>query len=189
MGRKKKTKDEIKTEEKQSAKNPSSTIGYKGNIKVSIARGNKIISTKEYHNNGRDPLWRFLSYCIVGDLRGIETWRPNYIIVGNNAGQIGNFDQFIQCSLPILKTKVQLDHASNKNTAVLHFRIPYAYIIKDITDTPINEFWLVCETELTTKNPSAFFRLEGDAVITEIGENYNLIIDWEMSFNNAEENE
>ena len=48
----------------------SSTTGgirYTGNITVSIQRGNKIISTKQYHNNGTALLFKFIANCLAGN--------------------------------------------------------------------------------------------------------------------------
>jgi len=49
-------------------------IGYQGKLKVSVQRGNKTISTKEYHNNGMPNLFKFLANALAGSFN--EVLRP-----------------------------------------------------------------------------------------------------------------
>lgn len=44
------------------------SIGYQGKVSVKIQRGNKIISSKTYHNSGMPNLFRFLANCLAGSI-------------------------------------------------------------------------------------------------------------------------
>jgi len=43
------------------------SFGYQGKVKVSLCRGNQILSTKEYHNNGMPDLFKFLANALAGN--------------------------------------------------------------------------------------------------------------------------
>lgn len=43
-------------------------IGYQGKVSVKIQRGNKIISSKVYHNSGMPNLFKFLANCLAGNI-------------------------------------------------------------------------------------------------------------------------
>ena len=46
------------------------SISYAGKIKVSVERGNKTISTREYHNAGMPNLFKFLCNALAGPFLG-----------------------------------------------------------------------------------------------------------------------
>lgn len=43
-------------------------ISYQGTVSVKIQRGNKVISSKTYHNSGMPNLFKFLANCLAGNI-------------------------------------------------------------------------------------------------------------------------
>lgn len=57
-----------------------SNLTYTGDIKVKIYDKNKKLkSIKSYHNNGRWPLFHFISNCLAGNYDEANKFRPYYI--------------------------------------------------------------------------------------------------------------
>ena len=67
MATKKKTKAKQKLDQDLHAFGEQN-IGYQGSVSVKIQRGNKIISSKTYHNSGMPSLFRFLANCLAGSV-------------------------------------------------------------------------------------------------------------------------
>ena len=57
------------------------SISYAGKIKVSVERGNKTISTREYHNTGMPNLFKFLCNALAGNY--LDNLRPVQIKLFN----------------------------------------------------------------------------------------------------------
>lgn len=67
MATKKKTKAKQKLDQDLHAFGEQN-IGYQGMVSVKIQRGNRIISSKTYHNSGMPSLFRFLANCLAGSV-------------------------------------------------------------------------------------------------------------------------
>ena len=73
MGRQKKTKKIKKTTELKGTQN----LGYQGKVTIKLVHGDKIISTKTYHNSGLPLLFKFLGSALAGNYS--EDLRPTRI--------------------------------------------------------------------------------------------------------------
>lgn len=56
-------------------------LKYKGEIKVTVKKGNKVLSSQKYKNAGRWPLFYFLNNALKGDYSLAENWRPKFILL------------------------------------------------------------------------------------------------------------
>ena len=175
----------------------SQQIKYNGVVKVSIQKDGKIISTKTYHNAGTKYLYQFLCYCLAGDFTSIKNYRPFKIKLFKNTGSASNPDptQSVEAS-SFISVSQQPDVLPIKNDdqivnykTVLHFVVPYSYIFQQ----GINQVCLYSMGATTKEDYSAiyyFINSEGDepqwTPIDDRAEQensiYNLIIEWEMSF-------
>lgn len=205
MGRKKKKQQPVKQQ--------TSSIGYTGNITVSVQAGNKIISKKTYHNNGSKALFKFLATCIRGDYATADSMRPFAIklfkvVEGQTPQNIRDYldkegwsydrGQFIDSKLILASNEISYNKTATINddstgvSATLHFKIPYAYIFE-------NEIYMACiygKNSHDDINWSAYYLLTNAEKKGETDQkkwtpltinqtkNYNLLIDWTMSISN-----
>lgn len=152
MGRKKKIKANITT---NSIVSGTQLLEYQGNVNFSIARGNKIISTKKYHNAGMPNLFKFLANCIAGNNN--SQLRPTQIklfkypgAIVANAESPANFvwstvwensdptlapfavsPYVLYNTTPVIERKKLTDNDIAENVyyqITFHFRIPYTFI-------------------------------------------------------------
>ena len=205
MGRKKK--------QQQPAKQQTSSIGYTGNITISVQAGNKIISKKTYHNNGSKALFKFLVTCIRGDYATANSMRPFYIklfrvkdgtpkqireYLNNEGWESSNTSNttFDASKIVLASSEVSYNKTAtigdDESSVTLHFRIPYAYIFQ----TEIHMACLYGKNSHNDLNWSAYYLLTDAGTTTENLEenwtalnispakNYNLLIDWTMSISN-----
>lgn len=156
------------------------SLKYTGEIKVTIKKGKKTISSNKYKNSGRWPLFYFLNECLKGDYQIAENWKPRYVNLFE-AGQVG-------APLPEIKdngtnlneiqsytnTKVSLithpwaeDPDVEKNESdgigssniIYNFVIPFTHID---TSKKVNLICLYCRNEFKNYgNPSMFFFVNG----------------------------
>lgn len=202
MGRKKKKQQPVKQQ--------TSSIGYTGNITVSVQAGNKIISKKTYHNNGSKALFKFLATCIRGDYATADSMRPFSIklfkvVEGQNPQDIRDYldgegwkkeGSFKSDKIQLASNEISYNKTATINndevSATLHFRIPYAYIFE-------NKIYMACvygKNSHDDINWSAYYLLTNAETKGETGQeiwtpltisqtkNYNLLIDWTMSISN-----
>ena len=59
----------------------NSRIEYKGKIKVSIKKKDKVINSRNLNNSGRYPLFSFLAQCLLGNYKDAELNRPYSIVI------------------------------------------------------------------------------------------------------------
>lgn len=57
--------------------NSSSSIIYKGSVKIEMIRGNKVIKTITQHNQGQLSLFSFISQCLAGTFK--DSLRPKIL--------------------------------------------------------------------------------------------------------------
>ena len=177
---------------------PNATIQYTGKVTISLKRKDTVVSTYTYHNTGTDWLFKFLCYCVKGDYRTAEAIRPFKVKLfynrqqhpTNSAPVINECDpatNFISTNKPVtIKT------VGNKTTATLHFLVPFANIFTLISS--INQVCLYGTGEVNNENYMAYYYFidQNDPnswkpiTISKANRtNYSLIIEWEMSFDNA----
>ena len=199
MARKKK-----QVQQKQQYNSP---ISYSGKITVTVKNGNTIISKNTYKNNGGLNLWYFLCASLAGQYTNADQFRPYRIMLYYCKDEtvptsIENLDQdnFVKLTseIPINRASEVLPiKESGKTinyTATLHFLIPPAYF-NAVENAKINTVVLYGKKEPTTPNKdnySAYYFFAKDGAwdtpnilnLDDIKDNYNIIIDWEMSVDN-----
>ena len=208
--------------------NNSINIGYTGTVTISICDNkNNIISTKKHHNEGSANLFKYFCYCIAGDYKGAASIQPRKVVLISrknatvsiatvknlfNSGSSEGVTEAITISSSgaidtygtIIPEEVTTAGTSTSTMlrpwkAILHFRIPYAYITSNTIAGLILFPENTAKVDLTniTKDWQAYYLLtkEGNSgeewaeLSINSGQNYNLIIDWELSIsNNTESN-
>ena len=204
MTRKKEKK--ITTEEKAG-------IVYSGQVSVSVKSGNKTISKKTYHNMGGVALFKFLANCIKDGggqnssllpikvkLFKVDTDKrasPNDIISElnktENYGESVNLEDrnidIYSASVFVAKSDTA-NVASDGKAVTISFRMPYSYI----TETKVNMIALYGRGITHTGYWSAYYLLaqknsdgsvSWDDLEINSSQNYNLLIEWKMSFDNS----
>jgi hypothetical protein len=78
MARKKKETNRVENIQ-TSINTEAQSLKYQGKIKLQILHGNKVISTKDYSNNGLPSLFKYLSYALAGQY--YESLRPRKICI------------------------------------------------------------------------------------------------------------
>jgi len=219
MGRKKKkviTEEHIEQpakEEPSKLENVSlagtQTFGYQGKITVKVQHGNKIIKTKEYHNNGTPLLFKFLCLALAGKYS--DFLRPCKVKLfffpgadGEQAVSPKEFDWQTEFSgtncprgatpfilydtTPILERK----HDPERYQVTFHFRIPFAMINDNVIHMvgfyPNNTF---PGNEI---DASAYYLFVDDSgenwapiELENITGNFSIILDWTMAVMNKPE--
>ena len=175
-------------------------LSYKGTVRVSVQKDNKIISTKTYHNQGTKYLYEFLCYCLVGNFERVKNKKPFKIKLFDNSSQpeaptpatevSSEASTFISIDQKgeVLPELDENDNITNYK-AVLHFLIPYAFIAK----TEIKQICLYSSEATDNDAYSAIYYLtktvDGNVdwdpikITNSSASTYNLIIEWELSFN------
>jgi len=175
---------------------------------------NNTIITKKHHNEGSKRLFKYICECLAANTSVIATNQPTKVclidILNNtpvgdiknsfNEGNAGYSSQFraitnpIAIYGPIIPDKVECNAASQltPHKATLHFRIPYTYI----TGTEFCGLVLLPASKEDTNNLTtdwyAYYLLTQIELDSEVWtpipisgqQNYNLIIDWELSVAN-----
>lgn len=160
--------------------NSSNNIGYTGKVSVSVV-GTKNKLNKQYKvkNKGYEPLFKYISTCLAGNVDlGLC---PNYI-----ATYDGNEEEFAvatcTCSKPMSKSSAIV---TSNNTTELTFTIPGTFITSGST---INLLALYCDDYYTTyregtRKPSAIVELDqNDSIRIESSE--SLVVVWEFKVEN-----
>lgn len=194
MGRKKKiTEPEVKQEVKvEETKKPlPSTIGYQGKINVKVQRGNKIVSSKTYHNTGSIKLFHFLCECLAGnyyeDLRPV---RLRLLQKDDQDDPAKPVEWGTTPATPFSLTYTNVAAVKNDNTSystVFEFKVPYTFILADVykaalytENVPNNDDWSAI---------FGFFKEDGKSwdpisVSNENKQYYTLVLTWTMTISN-----
>lgn len=192
----------------------SSYFTYFGDITIKVVdnKGIQKGRIKTFKNNGRWPLFSFLTTCLDGNYDIAENMRPKFINLFT-AGQINDRIPLISDDLSSLKVRdyANFDH---KRTLITYsyvennipakgegelgsasikykFMIPFAHID---TSEPINMICLYNKENYNNyENPSAFFFVKNRENENMLGsllsegttnKNYNLVIEWTLTFKN-----
>lgn len=189
--------------------NSNSLFEYSGTIKVSEYKGKELFSTRNYHNKGCSPLFRFFAKCLGGDFNAANILRPTKIKLFDIAGRTSksffpkdfkwnnegnNVRTAVSADFIYLDALVQVD----EDKATFRFSIPYSYLIGNW----LSLVAIYSGTESLDSNPSAYYLLTksivDDGQTTEIldpinfedkNSNYNLLIEWTMKISNPTTNE
>lgn len=190
------------------------SIGYSGRVKVTLVRGKKVISEKEFKNNGRWPLFNFLALCIKGEFNEAKNLRPKYIrlFTAGTAGVTTVPVPTDQNAFPYGATNLSLNvvplnsssnitkteaETSGSASVTLKYLIPLTQISGLTNYRNINLLAMYYGSDSTYVNqPSAYCFIKDENNESLLGEiiegipagsdpnQYNLIIDWTMSLAN-----
>lgn len=189
-------------------KNPSrENLSYEGSVSASVYKNTKRLRNRKYKNNGGYPLFQFLALSACGLFRDAEFVRPKYVQLFHIAGtgdqdpteeqiktaletadptQINNM---IRSSRVIYKSTPAPIKGNDSNkpafSTTLEFMIPFAQIIN--SGEPANAivlFYTASDNE--TKKYCAFARFDSTLLEGNISEEYNLFIEWTLTFANKE---
>ena len=177
-------------------------IGYSGNIKLSLRSGKTVISTKVYNNHGGLELFKFLGYCLAGAYTAADPVRPIKVGLYYNTASTpstAKIDTGMSSASILVTTNTAATIEEVAETATdsavckvtLHFVIPKIYI----TGSAFNQVVLYGADVVNTAavmngTYSAIFNLtaNGDNWATvdtaSWADNYNLVLEWEMSLKN-----
>lgn len=193
-------------------KESTTTIIYEGAVSVDIVsnKGKIKVFSKTYHNQGKLPMFKFITLCLTGAYTGAEPLRPKYLNVfsaGTKGDNVPNDEAIMsdklntdnrRISVPIFYegTPKHLPEANKKASKTLFkFTIPLTQL-SDIKD--INLFTLSgTENKETINDPSAYFVLtETKDNITVLGnlvpegidasKDYTIFIQWEITIKEKE---
>lgn len=192
---------------KKIATNDPISVAYSGEVSVSVMSGKKTLSKKTYHNTGGNALFSFLANCVKDGGTKASSLLPNKIKLfcvdqskkttpsqiavelakAENYGDSVNLEDrdidIAQASIFVAKSS---DGNANGNSVTLSFKVPYAYI----TQQTVNMIGLYGRGVNATGYWSAYylFKTEADAwspISINSSRNYNLLIEWKMTFANG----
>lgn len=161
------------------------TLNYSGIVTLSRIDGAKKIKIAQVHNEGHNPLFKFLADCLVGDFHNIE--RPAKIKLlklerstGEDNVTIEDYKD-ITGSIHLLK-QPKAEYDASRSLVRYSFIIPRDYI-EGLDD--MNDLWLGLYTLGTSDSDTADF-----AACCEIALNQSAIagaalaVDWELIISN-----
>lgn len=96
-------------------------ITYEGKVKVSLYKKDKLKSTKIYKNQGRWPLFTFLTNCLKGDYKNIELYRPKFIVLYSIPRTYLNDRKEIPDLIPEINDK---SGVKGQNTDIAYYTLP-----------------------------------------------------------------
>jgi len=184
--------------------NLSDGLHYQGNVKVSIVKNKKVLSTNYYHNTGYINLFKFICNCLAGVYDDAD--RPCKIVLYTAAAEGGDTPSNPDFSSSLIRTAtaiyistspvVKTNTEETNYTVTYHFSIPYAFITTTNTEKIYKAALLKNKVNLKYTTPSTellasycFTKNEGkdwDPITinkTESG-NYDLVIEWTMTIKN-----
>lgn len=162
-------------------------LTYRGEVRIELVKNNKTVKTIKVHNEGKEPLFRFLAECLIGQLNDDRI--PMFIRLFNASDLSEPNTYFLNETTltSISRNKAALDTTSTGGTAneqasvVNTFIIPAAVVQENSTSNIIAIYDRLHSGERTS--PSAFIKLEGDNVITANGMD-NIKVVWKMTIGN-----
>ena len=197
MGRKKKVK--------KVANIIDNSVNYQGIVQVKLVHGDKVLSMQQYHNKGREDLFRFLALCLAGNTA--EQLRPTKIKLFNlaetylaehtnpsqfnwedacaaNPGMIEATPYVTYSAAPVVEKK------ENSYEVTLHFTIPAAYI----SQNTVYVLGLYPNNASAIDKSAAYYLcvedVQGEKVWkpldTNVAANLSLLLDWTLSISNKE---
>ena len=172
---------------KVNKKQSRSAIGYSGNVTVKILHGNKVVSVRKLHNQGREGLFRFIAHCLGNnyfDREAPRYLRTFYSDVSVDEGNIASvLIEDNQISDIVAFSSIEYPEASKVDFT---FLVPSSQINNNSGDAMVNVLALYSSesfSEAKMNDPSAYVYLGEDDEI-EISSGSNLVIIWELSIEN-----
>lgn len=181
------------------------SISYYGKVTVKIQKGDKIISTKTSHNEGKAALFDFLIDCLNGSY--LKDNRPTRVRVfrklDGETVEVPNFSTTtVLCPGVYLDGLPTVDRSyTNKRTITYHFRIPFTILsLGQVGDTAgFCKLALYSNENSDDSNigkPSAVFLFtttdaagntvwEPIEIDNKVNSNYSIIIDWSLTLGNS----
>jgi hypothetical protein len=186
---------------KELTNNQASSLAYQGKVQFQILHGNKVISTKNYSNNGLPDLFKYISYALAGTYH--STLRPCKIALFHYDPQNGQYKKPADFNWTEALANNVLSEASPyivydaapviKATAagyatVFRFKIPFNWlysknfnVIGLFTENNSNCAYYLCTADGEDGKKEWAYPL---ADIKDIVGNYSLIIEWTMEVSN-----
>ena len=158
-----------------------SSVAYRGDVVVSLMRGNKVYKTIKSHNEGGYPLFNFLANCLIGNFSNVD--QPRNIRVGNLSDD--TFTSSVVSAIPYSNVRIEQTEQSSA-TVVYTFIIPFADIVIDDSINCIRLYSSRYSGKDAVANYSASF--VPDKPVT-LDRDSNLKIEWYMTINNLDEGE
>lgn len=200
-----------KRKTKKATIDKTANIAYSGSVSVSVRSGGKTLSKKTYHNAGGTALFLYLCNCLRDGGGEASSLFPNKVKLFNvdqnkyqtpddvakELGKSANYGPSVEWAdisdLGIESASVFVAESdsgnvdSSGNRITLSFRVPYAYIASK--DNRVNMIGLYGRGVSKTGYWSAYYLFEKDgawdALTINKSQNYNLLIEWTMAFDNV----
>lgn len=159
--------------------NASSAIGYEGTVTLTVKRGDKVVGKTTRKNEGREPLFKFLCGCLVGDYQ--PSGVPRFIMAYSDANATTSV---MQNPLPIANTPEYGYESSGTSCYVeMVFVIPFgAFTVSGDSVTVKSLALFDANNKPQHTTPSAIIVLNDDGVT--ISTNENLIVGWKLTVGN-----
>ena len=191
------------------------SVGYSGKVTVTVVDDRKVVSRKVGHNAGGQPLFQFLAQCLCGNYENTKPLQPlkiklfynkatdttaataniNNWVGSDSNTSIEEASNFIFVNAPGTPEEIKITDkqgnlvAKNGYKAILHFRVPFAFVTKN----EVNQICLYAQNENDDKKYSAYYLFKDskdEKKLAPIKVNnqqasYNLIIEWELSISNV----
>ena len=186
---KKQTNDLINTQ--------NNSLAYQGKVKVQVAHGNQIISTKTYHNKGLPDLFKYLSHALAGAY--YPTLRPCKVALFNYANSDSTqgpekFDWatattsniFTSVSPYVVYDASPVVTVTAEGYATTYrFKIPFNWLYRNTFNVIglFSENNSECAYYLCVKEEDGKIVWDGEP-LSDINGNYSLIIEWTMELSN-----
>lgn len=172
-------------------KKETSNVNYKGEVRVSVKRGSKTVSTTILKNNGTQPLFLFLANCVNGKYNLAESYRPQYLQLFKTEGEVifGQSTTWTACTDLVSASDAAEPESEDETSAfsVLNFTVPFS-IISDRASVNL----LVLKSDFNVnekdiKSVSAYIQVTPEKLIPPRlvnSEKYNLFVEWKLKFDN-----
>ena len=206
MARKKKETKQIENIQ-TSINTEAQSLKYQGKIKLQILHGNKVISTRDYSNNGLPSLFKYLSYALAGQY--CESLRPRKICIFKcqEEGDLSNPTNFnwddvyntnkLQIASPFVAydaTPIIKKNNSNGYSTTFRFKVPFNWlyskefnVIGLFTENDEACAYYLFTNQQNDQNldggtqPSSTWDTQ---TLDDITGNFSLIVDWTMEISN-----
>lgn len=178
-------------------------LRYRGEVKVSIVKNNRVISSMTYNNKGCEPLFRFLCECLKGEYS--VNARPFKIKLYGKSNQEEINSPFSEMGWQGYEKSSGVTYLTTSNVEKVvdefgveygckityQFRIPYSQLFGDTTNERIYKAALFAKVDTySSEDIYAYFRFlneDGDEwspIEVNRSENKSIIIEWSLILQN-----
>lgn len=151
-------------------------ITYKGKVKLSLLKGDKLYKNLYIGNEGKRSLFLFLIDCLSGNLR--ESGAPKFINIFDE-----NDQSLITGSSAIPHNKVKKNIVNQTYSVTFTFLIPFSSIVSG-GNKQLKKIRLYSNKDLANNYYSAEIILT-DPITINSANRMNLLIEWELTLANA----